>query len=140
MTAAFNEETALRASTLLLTALLLLGLTAPSRAGLFELPFDPITRHRDCAAEPCRGNHLAYRDVFVRDRYLRFDIHTRPARYALGRQRVLAVSSAGRYRDSARVHYLWVTRPVLVQPARSYVTRRQPHTAYYPETIVVYHN
>jgi len=134
------------------------GFVGPSRAGLLELPFDSISRHRACDVGPCIGNTLSRKRVFVRDRYLSFDIHTHPARYALRRVRVMVappgvVVSGGDYETEwfsrlvelpagpTRVvrpaQYEWVTKEVLVAPAQNYVTRRQPHYAYYPETIVV---
>lgn len=136
------------------------GLAGPGNAGLFELPFDKITRNRDCNTEPCRYNGLHYKQVFVRDRYLRFDIHTRPAQYELRRTRVMvappAIVVAGRhwdwhrrdglnlvelptgaYRTVRPAQYAWVTKNVLVRPAGNYVTRRRPYYAYYPDTIIV---
>jgi hypothetical protein len=141
--------------------LLSLGLAGPSRAGLLELPFDTITRHHDCSVEPCGDNGLSYKQVWVRDRYLRYDIHTTPARYAMRRTRVMVsppviVTTGGSqwvwdhwghrslvaYPTGAATvvrpaQYEWVTQQVLVHPAQAGVTRRQPHYAYYPDTIVV---
>ena len=142
-------------------ALTMAGLAAPARAGLLELPFDEVTRDRHCDAVPCRTNNLHYLHAYVRDRYLRFDIHTRPAQYALRRTRVMIEPPGVEVADGARwdwtdlrhrdlvaypvgphrvvrpAQYIWVTQDVLVHPARVYVTRRHPHFAYYPETIVV---
>ena len=154
----------MRASVVFATVvMLMLGFASPSRAGLLELPFDHITRHHNCDIEPCRGNHLAYKEVYVRDRYLRFDIHTQPARYEMRRVRVMVAPPTivmthsgydsdrvgrhwlvelpvGHYRTVKAAQYAWVMRPVLVHPARNWVTRRHPHSAYYPETITVYQN
>ena len=153
----------MRLSTVFAAAMLfLLGIGSPAQAGLLELKFDNITRHRDCSSEPCRGNGLHYKRIYVRDRYLRFDIHTQPARYELRRERVMIAPPTivvmggrhhdrrvgryhlvelpvGHYRTVAPARYVWVTRQVLVHPARNYVTRRQPHYAYYPDTAIVYH-
>ncbi len=148
----------MRVSTLLTAALLLvLGFAAPASAGLLELRNDPITLHWNCAITPCRHNNLAYQRVYVRDQYLRYDIHTVPARYEMRRLRVmvtpptvvvygrhrygrsgLVALPVGAYRVVRPARYTWVTSPVLVSPARSYVTRRQPHTALYRQNIVVY--
>jgi hypothetical protein len=147
-------------ATLAAAAIALAGLAGQSRAGLFELPFDQITRNRDCTAVPCRDNGLAYRQAYVRDRYLRFDIHTRPAKYALRRVKVMVAPPgivaagdhwdrrgrdgldlvelpAGPYKVVRPAQYEWVTENVLVRPAQNYVTRRHPYYAYYPDTIVV---
>jgi hypothetical protein len=109
-------------------AIALVGLAAPSQAGLLELPFDRITLHRACASEPCSDNDLHRKRVYVRDRYLRFDIHTTPARYATRRTRALV---------GLPNHYVWVNQSVLVSPAHSTVSRRRPHFAYYSDTIIV---
>ncbi len=156
----------MRVSTLLAAAALsMLGFAAPAKAGLLELRHDPITLHWNCDITPCRTNNLAYKRVYVRDRYLRYDIHTKPARYEMRRVRVMVapptVVVSGRshhhhrrwldvghrgglvalpvkgYRKVRPAQYAWVTKPVLVSPARTSVTRRAPHYAYYPDTIVV---
>jgi hypothetical protein len=156
-----TEETPVRVSTLFAAAtMMVLGFAAPAKAGLLELRHDPITLHWNCDITPCRNNNLAYKRIYVRDRYLRYDIHTTPARYEMRRVRVMvsppmSVVVGGRrshrlfdilHRERASVQghrvfrpaqYAWVTRPVLVSPARAYVTRRMPHYALYPETIVV---
>ena len=147
-------------ATFFAAAVVTLGFAATAQAGLLELPFDAITRHRDCAVEPCRGNNLHYQQVWVRDRYLRFDIHTSPAQYELRRQRVMVappgiVVTGGRhdtdwfhlspvvefpvgsYRVTRPAKYVWVTQEVLVHPAQNYVTRRRPYYAYYPDSIIV---
>jgi hypothetical protein len=154
-----------RVSTLLATAvMMILGFAAPAKAGLLELAHDNITLHWNCRITPCRGNDLAYQQVYVRDHYLAYDIHTSPAKFAMRRVRVmvapLTVVVAGgslhhrrwldfgdrnglvalpvsSYRVVRPAQYAWVTKPVLVSPARTYVARRAPHYAYYPETIVV---
>jgi hypothetical protein len=159
------EERHVRVSTLLAAAAMsVLGLAAPAKAGLLELARDPITLHWNCGITPCRSNHLAYKRVYVRDRYLAYDIHTTPARYEMRRTRVMVapptvVVAGGRswhdrwnfgsrsglvplpvhggYRVVRPAQYAWVTRPVLVSPAHASVTRRAPHYAYYPDTIVV---
>ena len=137
-----------------------LGLAAPSRAGLLELPFDSISRYRACESVPCIGNSLVRKRVFVHDRWLSFDVRTRPAHYALRKVRVMVappgvvVSNqdydtgwangyslvevpAGPTRVVKPAQYEWVMKEVLVSPGMSYVARRQPHYAYYPETIYV---
>jgi len=140
-------------------ALTLTGIASPVRAGLLELPFDEVSRDRHCDAMPCRSNNLHRLHTFVRDRYLRFDIHSHPARYALRRVRVMiaapgiVVDEPGRWdwlnRDGLVAYpvgphhvveppkYMWVTENVLVSPARNYVTRRHPYYAYYPQDIYV---
>jgi len=141
-------------------AVVFLGLASPSQAGLLELPFDRISLHRDCSVEPCRHNGLRFKRIYVRDRYLRYDIHSRPAQYELRRTRVMVAPPAivvtngryetdrwggrhlvelpvGAYRVVRPARYQWVTQQVLVHPAQHYVTRRHPYTAYYPDTIVV---
>ena len=143
-------------------ATLMLCLSSTAQAGLLELSRDNITRNYNCDITPCRDNNLAYKRVFVRDHYLRYDIRTRPAHYAMRRVRVMIAPPAivagrgqhrlwdfesrdglvalptGPYRVVAPARYTWVTRPVLVTPERNYVSRRHPHYAYYPEDIVVY--
>jgi hypothetical protein len=152
-------------SLLAVAAMTLLGLAAPAKAGLLELRHDNITLHWNCSITPCRNNNLAYKRVYVRDQYLRYDIHTTPAHYEMRRMHVMVsppmtvwVGGERRrffdflHRGHTTVHavkghrvfrpaqYAWVTRQVLVSPARAYVTRRMPHTALYPETIVVQGN
>ena len=104
-----------------------LGFAGTAKAGVLELPFDRVSLHRNCAAQPCLGNALTWKRIWVRDKYLRFSIHTTPAHYAMRRQRVIS-------RDGG---YEWVTTPVLVSPAHNWVTRRAPYYAYFPETIAV---
>jgi hypothetical protein len=141
-------------------ALTLAGVAAPAGAGLLELPFDQVSLDRHCDAMPCRSNNLHRLHTYVRDRYLRYDVHTRPARYALRRVRVmieppgitvsehdrwswlrgerdLVAYPTGPYRVVKPAQYMWVTENVLVSPARNYVTRRHPHYAYYPQDIYV---
>ncbi len=154
----------MRVSPLLAAALtMVLGFAAPAQAGLLELRHDNITLHWNCDITPCRSNDLAYKRVYVRDQYLAYDIHTRPAHYVMRRVRVMVVPPtvvvSGQsmrhrwldlgnrdglvalpvrgYRTIRPAQYAWVTKPVLVSPARAYVTRRQPHYANYPEDIVV---
>jgi hypothetical protein len=147
-----------RVSTILSAAVLLIvGFVSPVQAGNVEIFADHITRHYNCDITPCRDNHLAYKRVYVRDQYLRYDIHTTPARYKMKRVRVLValptVAVKGRswesrdglvelpvgpYRVVKPAQYAWVMKPVLVSPARTSVTRRHPHFAYYPEDIVVF--
>jgi hypothetical protein len=156
-----------RVSALLASAIVMaLSFATPAKAGLLELRHDNITRHWNCDITPCRSNHLAYKQVYARDRYLAYDIHTSPAKYEMRRSRVMiapptvvltggashhrrwlnvgsrrgglvALPVHGGYRVVRPAQYAWVTKPVLVSPARAYVTRRAPHFAYYPETIVV---
>lgn len=138
-----------------------LTLSVPGHAGILELKWDNISTHRNCAAFPCRGNNLVYKRIFIRDRYLRFDIHTTPPVYKMRRIKVMVLPPrivvAGHYRTDRWGHlhlvrypvgpykvvapakYAYVTTPMLVQPARNYVTRRHPYYAYYPDKIVVYH-
>ena len=155
----------MRVSTLLAAALtMVLGFAAPAKAGLLELRHDNITLHWNCDITPCRNNNLAYKRVYVRDQYLAYDIHTRPAHYVMRRVRVMVAPPTvvvsgghrwhdrwnfgsrhglaplpvkGGYRTIRPAQYAWVTKPVLVSPGRAYVTRRSPHYAYYPEDIVV---
>jgi hypothetical protein len=143
------------------TALLSLNLATPSVAGLLELPFDKITLHKDCSIEPCRYNGLHTKRVWVQDQYLRYDIHTTAPQYGLRRVQVmvsppqiavtggsqwvwdkwgarrLVAFPTGPYTVVRPPQYQWVTQQVLVHPAQTYVTRRLPYYAYYPETIVV---
>ena len=110
-----------------IAALVGLGAMAPAKAGLLELPFDNISRYRDCNAQPCRTNNLHWKRVWVHAPYLRFDIHSSKPRYALRRERVIGADGT----------YQWVSTPVLMAPAQNYVTRRSPHYAYFPDTIAV---
>ena len=145
-------------------AMTVLGLAAPAQAGVLELINDPITLHWNCDITPCRGNTLAYKRVYVRDHYLAYDIHTRPAHYVMRKVRVMVapptvVVTSGEshdrhwldfgdrnglvalpvsgYRVVKPAQYAWVTKSVLVTPGHAYVTRRSPHYAYFPEDIVV---
>jgi hypothetical protein len=151
----------MRVSALLATsAALMLSLISPSRADLLLLPGDRISMNRNCDLTPCFGNSLHYERTWVRDRYLRYDIHTTPARYVKKRVRIMiapptvevisgrhVVGSVGRQvavelpvgrtRIVHPARYEWVTRAVLVAPEHYSVKRRRPHTAYYPETIAV---
>ncbi len=155
----------MRVSSLLaVAAMTILGLAAPAKAGLLELRHDNITLHWNCDITPCRNNNLAYKRVYVRDQYLRYDIHTTPAHYEMRRVRVMVAPPTvvvsgdhswrhrwdfgspsglvplpvhGGYRTVRPAQYAWVTKQVLVSPGRAYVTRRSPHYAYYPENIVV---
>jgi hypothetical protein len=152
-----------RVSTLLAAATMaVLSFATPANAGLLELKHDPITLHWNCNITPCRSNNLAYKRIYVRDQRLSYKIHTTPARYEMRRQQVMVsppmmVTVGGGHRRSVldifhrgrSVHasaghrvfrpakFAWVTRPVLVSPARATVTRNAPYTALYPETIVV---
>lgn len=108
-------------------AMIGLGFAAPANAGLLELPFDRVSLHRNCDAQPCLDNNLTWKRVWVRDHNLRFKIHTTPARYVMRRERVID-------RDGG---YEWVTTPVLASPAHNWVSRKHPYYAYFPETIAV---
>lgn len=151
-----------RLAALAAAALFVVGLATPSFAGLLELPFDHITFHKDCFLR-CRPSGLATKRVWVRGDYLRYDIHVTPPQYEFQRVQVMvappqiAVQGGSRWEwdkwGSRRLvafptgpytvvrpaQYEWVTQRVLVHPAESYVTRRLPYYAYYPETIVVAH-
>jgi hypothetical protein len=147
------------ASTLIALLVVLVPLAQASRAGVLELPFDEVSTDRHCDVDPCRDNGFVYKRVFFRDRYLRFDIHVAPAQYVMRKIRVMVAPPAiaprtdyeserygdlslvelptGPYRRLGPAQYETVVAPVLVHPERSYVTRRQPHYAYYPEWISV---
>lgn len=148
-------------ATIVLTSLLgLTGLASPASAGLLELRDDPITLHNDCSITPCRRNNLHYKRIYKKLPYYAYDIHTSPARYEMRRVRIMvrppvihvygkhhrgrgglvAHPVGAPYRVVAPAKFKYVTSPVLVRPAKTWVTRRTPHSAYFAEDIVVVGN
>jgi hypothetical protein len=143
--------------------LVLLAPVSVAHAGLFELIHDDITTSCDHDVEPCKRNDIGFKTRYVRGKYLRYDVKTTKARYTWVRERVMVapprlvssrrhhklwthkidgkhlvpVGASGHTRVMAPAQYATVMRRVLVSPARNRVVRRQPHSAYFADTIIV---
>ena len=139
----------------------LLGLLpTPASAGFLELANDDVSRDRHCDHNPCRRNGLVYKERYVKGRYLRYEIESERAEYGYHQKKIIVVPPEvglkrrpGKYDYHNGNHLLIATdQPttqyegaqyedveirVLRAPAKHYVTRKRPYTAYYRDKAVI---
>jgi hypothetical protein len=129
-------------------------------AGILELADDEVSRDRHCDHNPCRSNGLVYKERFVKDRYLRYEIESDSIAYGYRQKRIIVVppevvlkQRPGAYDFYNGRHLLIATdKPttkindpvyedvnirILEAPAKHYVYRKRPYTAYYKDKAVI---